>query len=74
VSARAVASLREILALSAPLFGPETVGLFPKGRGVDAEIVEAEEQWRFQHRLWPSRTDREAMIVEIRGPEQRPRT
>jgi 16S rRNA (guanine527-N7)-methyltransferase len=74
VSARAVASLREILALSASLFGPETVGLFPKGRGVDAEIAEAEENWRFQHRLWPSRTDREASIVEIRGPEPRPRS
>lgn len=74
VSARAVASLREILALSAPLFGPDTIGLFPKGRGVEAEIAEAEEQWHFEHRLWPSRTDREGTIVMIRGPEPRPRS
>jgi 16S rRNA (guanine527-N7)-methyltransferase len=71
VSARAVASLRELLGLSAPLFGPATLGLFPKGRGVEAEIAEAEVHWRFEHQLRESRTDRDGRIVEVRRPRSR---
>lgn len=68
ISARAVASLRELLELSAPLFGPETLGLFQKGRGVEAEVEEAAVHWRFEHRLRASRTDLDGRVVEIRQP------
>ena len=68
VSARAVAPLTSLLALSAPLFGPDTIGLFPKGRGIDTELAQATTEWNFRHRLVPSRVDREGVIVEIGGP------
>lgn len=67
VSARAVAPLLDLLGLSAPLFGPETVGLFLKGRGADQEIAAARSRWAFEVQLHPSVTDREGAIVEIRS-------
>ncbi|MFM9942884.1 MAG: 16S rRNA (guanine(527)-N(7))-methyltransferase RsmG [Hyphomicrobiaceae bacterium] len=71
VSARAVAPLAELLALSAPVFGPETLGLFPKGRGAEAEVEAAKAHWQFTSRLHASCTDREGAIVEIRCPSPR---
>lgn len=68
VSARAVAPLERLLELSQGLFGPETVGLFLKGRSVTAEVAAAEVAWRFTYRLLPSRTDKEGVVVEIRDP------
>lgn len=73
VSARALAPLDKLLRLAAPLFGPQTVGLFPKGREVMAEIEAARELWRFEHELKPSRTDADARIVVLRGLEAKTR-
>jgi 16S rRNA (guanine527-N7)-methyltransferase len=71
VSARAVAGLDDLLALSAPLFGPSTVGLFPKGRNAAAEVDEAKAKWAFTAVLHPSRTERDATVVEIRDVKPR---
>jgi 16S rRNA (guanine527-N7)-methyltransferase len=71
VSARAVAALDEVLALSAPLFGPSTVGLFPKGRNAAAEIEAAKANWTFTAVLHRSRTERDAAVVEIRELQPR---
>ncbi len=71
VSARAVAPLDQLLALSAPMFGPETVGLFMKGRGAEAEVEAAQARWQFTSMLHASCTDREGVIVEIRCPSPR---
>ena len=67
VSARALAPLSNLLALAAPLFGGETVGLVPKGRDSAAEIDAAEQQWQFRYELKPSRTDSEGKVVVVRG-------
>ena len=71
LSARAVAALGELLIWSAPLFGPSTVGLFPKGRNAAAEIEAAKAKWTFTAVLHPSRTERDAAVVEIRDLKPR---
>lgn len=71
VSARAVAALTELLAWSAPLFGPDTVGLFLKGRMAETEIAAAEARWTFDVRLHPSRTEAGGYIVELKAPKAR---
>lgn len=65
VTARALAPLHQILAWTEGLLTSGTVGLFPKGREVEAELTEAAKSWRFEADLVPSRTDSDARIVKI---------
>ncbi|GLK68858.1 hypothetical protein GCM10008179_24960 [Hansschlegelia plantiphila] len=67
VSARALSSLSELLGHASPLLKTGAVGLFPKGREVEAELTAARECWRFNASLHPSLTDAEARIVRIDG-------
>ncbi|MDX2258703.1 MAG: 16S rRNA (guanine(527)-N(7))-methyltransferase RsmG [Hyphomicrobiaceae bacterium] len=71
VSARALAPLGRLIELAAPLFGPGTIGVFPKGREAAHEIAEARRASDFEARLVPSRTDAEARIVLITNPVAR---
>ena len=72
VTARALAPLDRLLALAAPLFGAETVGLFLKGRDAQAEIEAARKQWSFDVSLVPSVTDARASTAVIRRLVARP--
>lgn len=65
VCARALASLDQLLAWSAPLLNSGTIGLFPKGRDVQAELTQAAARWTFTYDLVPSRTDPDARIVRV---------
>jgi len=65
VSARALAPLPELLDLAAPFFGPETRGLFLKGRDAEREVTAATKRWSFTSRLHPSLTAPGSAIVEI---------
>lgn len=67
VTARALAPLSRLLELAAPLFGPDTVGLFPKGRGVADEIEAAKRTFAFDVVLEPSMTDAQGAIAVVRG-------
>lgn len=67
VSARALASLDQLLTLAAPWLAEGAVGLFLKGRMVQGEIDAAEEHWRFSHELVASRTDVDGRIVVVRS-------
>jgi 16S rRNA (guanine527-N7)-methyltransferase len=69
ITARALAPLHRLLGLAAPLFLPDTVGVFLKGRDAAAELEVAQTMWNFQADLLPSRTARDARIVLIRHPE-----
>ena len=69
VTARALAPLDRLLALAAPLFGAETVGLFLKGQDARAEIETARKQWSFEVSLVPSVTDARASTAVIRRLE-----
>ena len=65
VSARALAPLGTLLAWTEPLLTTGTIGLFPKGRDVSAELTLAAKSWRFDTEMVPSRTDSEARILRI---------
>ncbi len=74
VTARAVAPLPKLLALTYPLLKTGTLGLFPKGRDVARELTEAAKCWKIQASLSPSRTDPKAQIVIVRGLEPKLRS
>jgi 16S rRNA (guanine527-N7)-methyltransferase len=65
VSARALASLPQLLEWTAPLLRKGTIGLFPKGRGLQSELTEARKTWTFGADILPSMTDSEAGILRI---------
>jgi 16S rRNA (guanine527-N7)-methyltransferase len=65
VSARALAPLPRLFELARPFFGPDTRGLFLKGREAEAEIAEARRGWDFAARLHPSLTAADSHIVEV---------
>lgn len=65
VTARALAPLERLLALSSGFFGPNTKGLFPKGREVEREIETARNDWDFDVRLEASLTDKEGRIAIV---------
>jgi 16S rRNA (guanine527-N7)-methyltransferase len=71
VTARAVAPLKQLLDLSAPLLRRGAIGLFLKGRDVEAELTQAAISWKMQATLIPSRTDPTGRIVRIEGLEAR---
>jgi 16S rRNA (guanine527-N7)-methyltransferase len=73
VTARAVSPLNLLLGQCLPLLKQGTVGLYPKGQDVEAELTEASKYWKMTADLVPSRTDPRARIVMIRALERRPR-
>ena len=70
-SARALASLSQLLDWTAPLLKAGTMGLFPKGRDAEIELTEARKSWTFDVEILPSRTDSEARILRITSIESR---
>lgn len=67
VSARALASLADLLAMAAPLLKTGAVGLFPKGEKAALELTEARECWNINASFHPSLTDPDARIVRVSG-------
>jgi 16S rRNA (guanine527-N7)-methyltransferase len=72
VTARALAPLVRLLAATYPLLKTGTLGLFPKGQDVDAELTEAAKCWSIQSSLAPSLTDPKAKVVRVTGIEKLP--
>ena len=66
VTARAVAPLDKLIGYAIPLLKRGTVGLFPKGQDVEAELTQAAKSWRIEADLVPSRTDVRSRIVRVR--------
>jgi 16S rRNA (guanine527-N7)-methyltransferase len=71
VTARAVSPLSSLLGQCWPLLRRGTLGVFPKGQDVEAELTEASKCWKMVFDLVPSRTDPKARIVMIRALEPR---
>jgi 16S rRNA (guanine527-N7)-methyltransferase len=67
VSARALAPLPRLFEFAGPFFGPQTRGLFLKGRETETEIEEARGRFQFVSRLHPSVTSPESRVVEVTG-------
>jgi 16S rRNA (guanine527-N7)-methyltransferase len=75
VTARALAPLAALLTGTYPLLKTGTLGLFPKGQDVDAELTEAAKCWSIQSSLAQSLTDPRAKIVCVTGisPKAQPK-
>lgn len=69
VSARALAPLDRLIGLAEPFFGPQTRGLFLKGRDVAQEVEAAKAKWTFTCELVDSLTDHKARIAVVSRPE-----
>lgn len=65
VTARALAPLKELLPHAHRLLAPGGVALFPKGRGVEAELTEAARGWLMRVERFPSATDPESTILRL---------
>ena len=63
ITARAVASLTQLLKISAHLSTRKTVWALPKGRSAEAELAEAKRTWQGSFRVEPSVTDEASFIV-----------
>jgi 16S rRNA (guanine527-N7)-methyltransferase len=72
ITARALAPLADLLALSEPLLKTGAQALFPKGQDVEAELTEATKYWNIGATLVPSRTDPRGRIVAVQRAERRP--
>lgn len=66
LSARALAPLDQLLALSEPFLTANTVCLFPKGLDVINELTQAAEQWTMQVEQIPSVTDPNGVILKLK--------
>jgi 16S rRNA (guanine527-N7)-methyltransferase len=67
VTARALAPLPRLLALSERFLLPDGHALFPKGANAALELTEARKQWQMQVREVRSRTSGESTILDITG-------
>ena len=65
VTARACASLPELLDLAAPLLAPAGICLFLKGRGAEAELTAANKTWKMRAAKIASCTDPTGVILRL---------
>lgn len=65
VTARALAPLSDLLALSAPFLTSKTRCIFSKGQNVAVELTDAHKRWRITVDQRPSRTDPSGAILCI---------
>lgn len=65
VTARACAPMDRLLGYAHPIMSRGARGLFLKGSGVEAELVEARKHWRFEVELIPSLSDASGRIVSV---------
>jgi 16S rRNA (guanine527-N7)-methyltransferase len=71
VTARALAPLSRLMGYAIPLLKKGTLGLFPKGQDVEAELTEASKYWNIDAELVPSQTDPRGRIVIVRRAAKR---
>lgn len=65
VSARALASLSNLLDMAAPWLTRGSIGLFPKGRNAEEEIEAARGRHDFDVDVLPSRTATDAYVLRV---------
>lgn len=65
LSARALASLDDLLAFAERHLGTGGIGIFPKGRTASQEVENARKNWGFDLRTVPSITDTQASILIV---------
>lgn len=71
VTARALAPLPQLLDWCEDLLRTGTLGLFPKGQHLDAELTDSARYWKIQATTVSSVTDDAARILMVRSAERR---
>ena len=71
VTARALAPLPQLLGWCKDLLRTGTLGVFPKGQSLDAELTDSSRYWRIEASTVPSLTEASARILLVRSAEQR---
>lgn len=71
ISARALASLKDLLDLSAPVLATGSIGTFHKGEDFEGELAEASKSWTLDLVRHKSMIDERSSIVEICRAERR---
>ena len=66
ITARAVASLDQLLAWAAPHAQKSSVLLFPKGNSYESELTAARKHWHIEVETMPSITDSSSVILRIK--------
>ena len=67
ITARALASLDQLLAWGRPILREDGKMVFLKGARHEEEILEAQEKWRFSHEKQASETEAGAAILSLSG-------
>ena len=65
ITARALAPLGDLCALAYPRMEARAFCLFPKGKNFANELAAAKANWTFDHRLTPSKTMDDSVVVTI---------
>ena len=65
ITARALASLNDLLRLTQGCLSQGTIGVFPKGRDHMAEIAEAQRFWDFDYSVLPSQLAEDSVLLKI---------
>lgn len=65
ISARALASLSDLLTYAYPLLSPDGVALFPKGARYQQELDQAKKAWHFETEEYQSQTNPDSRILRI---------
>jgi 16S rRNA (guanine527-N7)-methyltransferase len=71
ITARALAPLTDLIGLAQRHIAPQGRAIFPKGRGFQAEIDQAQQDWVFNCQVIASKTDSEAAILVVSAIEKR---
>lgn len=71
ITARALASLPQLMEWSEPLLCDEAVALFHKGRDYRREVEECNGLWQFDLVVHESRVVADSVLLEIRNPKRR---
>jgi 16S rRNA (guanine527-N7)-methyltransferase len=66
ITARAVASINDLLGLAEPFLTSDVLCVFLKGRNVEVELTEAHNIWETEVSRRPSRTDPDSTVVCMR--------
>lgn len=67
ITSRALASLQELCAMSAPFFGPQTRAIFHKGREHVEELAESGAVWHHDVVTLASDTDPQGVLLELKN-------
>jgi 16S rRNA (guanine527-N7)-methyltransferase len=71
VTARAVAPLRDLCALIAPILEKGAQALLPKGQDLDTELTDATKYWNIEAEIVPSKTSPSGRILIVHGLSRR---